>query len=78
MFVSGVSSESIPKEYRRKYIVHHKEHLTADNIGNDKIAYDFNNLELLCIDCHNAEHKATNGAVKDGYKFDGDGMLIKC
>ena len=37
-------------------IVHHKEHLTAFNVEDPKIAYGFNNLEALCLDCHNKEH----------------------
>lgn len=38
-------------------IVHHKTHLTAANVTNGAIAYDFENLEALCQDCHNAEHE---------------------
>ena len=38
------------------YIVHHKNHISKDNIYNTDITLDFNNLELLCMDCHNKEH----------------------
>ena len=37
-------------------IVHHRSYLTADNIGNPAISLNPDNLELLCQDCHNAEH----------------------
>jgi len=37
-------------------IVHHKKYITPENISNPMITTDFNNLELLCIDCHNNEH----------------------
>lgn len=37
-------------------IVHHKQHLTADNIKDPTIALSWSNLELLCRDCHNDEH----------------------
>lgn len=37
-------------------IVHHKVHLTAENIYNPRISLSFKNLELLCQKCHNAEH----------------------
>lgn len=37
-------------------IVHHKIYLTPDNITDPLIATDFDNLELLCVDCHNKEH----------------------
>lgn len=43
-------------------ICHHKTYLTPDNITCPYVALDFDNLEALCIDCHNREHTAT----KDG------------
>lgn len=36
--------------------VHHKIHLTPENITDPKIALDWNNLELLCDECHRQEH----------------------
>lgn len=38
-------------------IVHHREHLTPQNISNPNIALGFNNLELLCRECHDQEHE---------------------
>ena len=46
-------------------IVHHRIHLTPNNIHNPLIALDFANLELLCDKCHNAEHEAEQ---KEGYR----------
>ena len=37
-------------------IVHHKIHLTTENMKDPAIAYGFDNLEALCLDCHNKEH----------------------
>lgn len=37
-------------------IVHHKIHLTADNIKDPTIALSWSNLELLCKACHDDEH----------------------
>ncbi len=37
-------------------ICHHRTWLNAANINNLSIALSFDNLEALCIDCHNAEH----------------------
>lgn len=37
--------------------VHHKTRLTPDNLKDPKIALNFDNLELLCDECHEAEHK---------------------
>ena len=51
------------------YFVHHKTHLTADNVKIAAIAYGFNNLEALCFDCHNAEHFNNNNKrwrIEDG------------
>lgn len=51
-------------------VVHHKIHLNSKNIFNPNITMSFENLELLCQDCHNKEHFAfsdfdLNGEVKD-------------
>lgn len=56
--------------------VHHKIHLTADNYRNPELAYGFDNLEALCIDCHNKEHFGAQD-VRDGLYFDKDGNLRK-
>lgn len=37
-------------------IVHHKIHLTEANYRDPRISLSFDNLELLCTACHNAEH----------------------
>ena len=37
--------------------VHHKIPLTADNIKDPKVALNWNNLELLCKDCHDEERE---------------------
>lgn len=38
------------------FIVHHKKHLNPDNVLDDNVVYGWDNLELLCIYCHNAVH----------------------
>lgn len=38
------------------YIVHHKQYVNARNITDPNILLNFDNLELLCMSCHNAEH----------------------
>lgn len=40
------------------YIVHHKKYINSSNIFNPDVTLNFDNLELLCLDCHNAEHIA--------------------
>lgn len=73
VYVSGIT-EYLPKEKRLKYIVHHKVNLTDDNYNDDSIALDWNNLELLCIDCHNNEHNPSSSTRKELY-FDENGNL---
>lgn len=41
----------------RTLIVHHKIHLTMDNVFDPNISLNENNLETICLDCHNKEHK---------------------
>lgn len=45
--------------YNPGVIVHHKEHISPDNITDPRILTDFNNLELLCRQCHAEEHAHT-------------------
>jgi len=37
-------------------IVHHKIYITPKNINDPDITLSFDNLELLCEDCHKKEH----------------------
>ena len=50
---------------KRGAIVHHKKHLTPQNITD---------LEYLCFDCHNEEHFAKS-KMREGYFFDSEGNL---
>lgn len=54
-------------------IVHHKKHITPKNIQDPKITLSFQNLELLCEDCHNKEHKRKE---LERYQFAEDGSLL--
>lgn len=38
-------------------VCHHRTYLTADNVDNPAIAYNFANLECLCKACHDLEHE---------------------
>ena len=49
--------------------VHHKTHLTPDNIQDSSITLGFGNMELLCRECHAAEH------AKRRYVIDADGFV---
>ena len=59
------------------YIVHHKTPITDENEGDPSITLDFDNLEYLCIECHNREHfGGNNSSVRDGLMFDSTGQLV--
>lgn len=75
VYVNGIS-KWIPKEKRLKGIVHHKEYLTDINFNDDSISLNEDNLEGLCIDCHNHIHFSSN-ILKEGLQFDDEGNLVK-
>lgn len=43
--------------YKTGEIVHHKIHLTPENIQDPSVSLAFDNLELVCRDCHAILHK---------------------
>lgn len=57
-------------------IVHHKTELTPENINDPEITLGWQNLELLCLECHNKEHGNAEEVVRDGLKFDERGDLV--
>ena len=56
-------------------VVHHKTHLTPENINDPEIALGEDNLELLCRDCHAVKHIAELPMDK-AFMWDEDGNLI--
>ena len=52
-------------------IVHHKVHLTADNITDPNITLNWRNLMLLCRECHGEIHSKPKR-----YKVLDDGRVI--
>lgn len=52
--------------------VHHKERLSIDNVNDLSISLNQDNLELLCRDCHNQEHRRFSIETR----FDSEGNLI--
>ena len=57
-------------------IVHHKKHITEENIDNPMVTLNFNNLEYLCQECHNQEHMSSK-ATRSGLDFDEEGNLVE-
>ena len=60
-------------------IVHHKVHLTPENVGDPSVSLAFDNLELLCRDCHAAEHPEIYGNPRQEPRvgFDENGDLVE-
>lgn len=42
-------------------VVHHRRHLTPDNVGDPGVTLAWGNLRLLCQDCHAEEHRRADG-----------------
>lgn len=57
--------------YRPGEIVHHKTPLTPENISNPEVTMNWDNLQLLCRDCHAVAHKP-----EKRYKVDELGRII--
>lgn len=57
-------------------IVHHKIKLTAQNISDPDVSLNWDNLYLVCKDCHEEEHSGEN-VTRSDVLFDGEGNLIK-
>ena len=51
--------------------VHHKIRLTPDNVKDPSVALSWDNLELLCKDCHMEEHETNHHR----WRVDEDGEL---
>ena len=58
-------------------IVHHKEYLNDVRLDDADYTLNFENLELLCIDCHNREHFEKYSLTVEGTKFDENGNLVR-
>jgi 5-methylcytosine-specific restriction endonuclease McrA len=56
------------------YIVHHKIHLNPFNVTDPSITLNWNNLEYLCLECHNQEHFKQKVAKR--YAIDADGKVF--
>lgn len=58
--------------YNAAVIVHHKQHITPQNITDPRITLSFDNLEALCWSCHEKEHKGRQRR----YRVDADGRVV--
>ena len=57
--VGGLCERCLKKGlYNPAEIVHHKNHISEENINDPSITLSFENLEALCRKCHEEEHGA--------------------
>lgn len=56
-------------------IVHHKKRLTPKNINDLDVTINYDNLELLCRECHEEEHRPRDNHSKETMFI--NGKLIK-
>lgn len=54
-------------------VVHHKTHLSPENIGDPSVTLSFDNFERLCQDCHAVVH---SGHERTRARFDEQGNVI--
>ncbi len=55
--VAGLCEECLRQGvYTPAVIVHHKIHLTPENILDPSVSLSFANLEAVCLNCHNRLH----------------------
>ena len=60
--------------YSPGVIVHHIVHITPENIEDPRITLGFQNLRLVCRECHAKEHKPINAFKR--YEIDQNGRVI--
>lgn len=58
--------------YKPGEIVHHKVHLSPDNINDPSVTLNWDNLQLVCRDCHAVIHENRERR----YKLDELGRVI--
>lgn len=75
LYVCEKCHNAIPHKDGRpqRFIVHHIRPLTPDNIGDDATVYGWDNLMLLCQECHNAIHaRGEDGGRRVCFDEDGN------
>ena len=84
--VGGVCERCLTKGIVRPgKIVHHKKHISIDNIQDPEVLLCFDNLEYLCQECHNEEHDTPKLMMENRppqrevqFKTDNEGRIVAC
>lgn len=65
-------------KYTPGYIVDHIIEINPSNINNPEITLNHQNLQFLCLPCHNTKHFGKDiEVIREGLSFDGDGNIIE-
>ena len=57
-----------------RYVIHHRQPLTPDNVNDDLLVYGWDNLQLLCYECHMIVHGMHRQSR--AMEWDAEGNLI--
>lgn len=59
------------------YILDHIEEININNIDNPDITLNWDNLQYLCLSCHNKKtFKKSEPTIPDGFYFNSEGRLV--
>ncbi len=56
--------QAVEKNDWSKLIGHHKIELTEDNVDDPNVSLNANDVEIICLDCHNKEHRRFGSGKK--------------
>ena len=63
--------------WTRAEIVHHKIHITPENLDDPSVTLNFDNLERVCRKCHAKEHPEIYGEILEPrVGFDDEGNVV--
>lgn len=58
-------------------ILDHITEINIDNVNDPEITLNHDNLQFLCVPCHNKKTFGTQEPLREGFGFDDDGNLIR-
>ena len=58
------------------YIVDHITEINMHNINDPNITLNHDNLQYLCLQCHNTKTFRKHSSLRDGFIFNSDGDLV--
>jgi len=58
------------------YIVHHLIELTPENINNPEVSLNQDNLQYVCLNCHNTIHFGESEVIREDMEFDEHGDVV--